>query len=118
MIFQLLGLIAIVILTIFVYRTAKDTGRNAVGWAMLVVVVGFGLQIVAPIVIATILVIYLAATTAAYETEIQNWNGVLSVVGIFCLVLSFVGMWLVLKTVSKIPDEASDRAAPPPPPMF
>ena len=57
---SILGLIAIFIAAYYIYKTAKDTNRNAVGWAFLTVVTGIGLQIVLPAFI--VLVIAIAMT--------------------------------------------------------
>jgi hypothetical protein len=48
---SILGFIAVFIATYFIYKTAKDTGRNAVGWAFLTFAVGSGIQIILPLLI-------------------------------------------------------------------
>ena len=52
---SILGLIAVFIAAYFVYTSARDTGRNAVGWSLLTVAVGIGLQIILPMVIIFII---------------------------------------------------------------
>jgi hypothetical protein len=115
----ILALIAIVVFTIQVYKTANGTGRNGALWALLTAVVGFGLQIVIPIVAAIVLaVVYLASGSSpeALESEITAPTTIISIVG---LILSIVGMVLISKHVSKVPDDpAMSAAVPPPPPQF
>lgn len=114
---SILGLIAVFIATYYIYKTAKDTNRNAVGWALLTFAVGIGLQIILPAII--IIVIAIAMTASGKRlTSIDQlpWSAdiIISLIG---LAASFVGIWLIMRRVSTIPDEES-FAAPPSPPTF
>lgn len=110
----ILGLIAVVAMTVQVYKTARDTNRNAVVWALMTLAVGLGFQLVVPLLIGIVIGVVMMASGSS-QAEIQT--AILpaaAIVGIVCLVLSFAGMWLIARQVSKIPEDA----APPAPPTF
>ncbi len=113
---SILGFIAVFIAAYFVYKTAKDTGRNAVGWALLTLAVGFGVQIILPLFIGIILGVAMM-TSGSSVTEIQESIAPAAmIIGIVCLILSFVGIWFIMRHISKLPEDES--FAPPPPPTF
>lgn len=118
MIIQLLGLIAIVIFTIFVSRTAKENGRNAFVWAVACVATGLGLQWVIPILVGIVFAIILIATGTPPERVQEafgNW-AVLLTIGSF--VLSLLGMFLILRNVAQLQEEVTATIEVPPPPVF
>lgn len=112
-----LAFIAIFIAAYFVYKTAKDTGRNAVLWALLTIGVGFGFQIVIPLLLGIMIGIGMVLAGNSPEEIAASVDGISMVIGIICLILSFVGIGFIMRAVSKIPDEPS-FAAPPSPPKF
>jgi hypothetical protein len=117
MILQLLGLIAIVVCAYFVFTTAKEYGRSAGLWALITVGIGVAFQWILPVVIATVVTVVLVATGTRPERvadAIGWWGFAIMVLG---LALSFVFMFLVLRHVAKLPDEAeeTDLRVPPPP---
>ncbi len=114
---SILGFITVFIATYYIYKTAGDTNRNAVGWALLTFAVGFGLQIIFPILI----VFFIAAAMAVSGKPLTNieqlpWSMDIIIVLIGWAV-SFVGIWLIMRRVSTIPDE-ENFAVPPSPPTF
>ena len=115
----IIALIAVVIFTVQVYKTAKGTGRNAPLWALLTAIVGFGLELVIPILLGVILaVVYLAMGTPPEELQTAIL-GPAAVIGIICLIAGIVGMVLIAKHVATVPDEPPlSVQAPPPPPRF
>jgi hypothetical protein len=115
---SILGLVAIIVLTIQVYKSAASTGRNAAGWAALTFVVGFGIQFVIPVMIGLIYGVYLASTGSTDVDVDVGYVGLISIIGIGGIVLSIVGMWLIAKHVSKVIDDGVNPPAPPPPPTF
>ncbi len=117
MILQLVGLIAIVIFTIFVAKTANENGRNAVLWGALCAGIGLGLQIVAMFVVMTVIAIILVATgTPPDPNMVGNALGWWSLgISVFLIGLSLVGMFLVLRHVAQIPEDEEPPAVPPPP---
>ena len=117
--FGIIALIAIVIFTIQVYKTANGTGRNGVLWALLTAGVGFGLQLVIPFIAGIVLaVVYLAMGSSAESLQSDIMLPA-SLIGIAGIGLSVVGMVLISKHVAKVPDDAPmSTITPPPPPQF
>ena len=115
---SILGLVAVFIATYFVYKAAKDTERNAVGWALLTFAVGFGTQIILPIIIGIVITIIMSASGSSIA-EIQNSvQNIARIIGIPCLIFSIVGIWLIMRHVVKIPESETFTSPPPPPPTF
>lgn len=113
----IVGIVAIVVMTIQAYKTAASTERNAAGWAVITVVIGIGLQFVVPILIGIALGIYYVSTGVPVE-DIQNrMLGPAVIISIVGIVLSIIGMGLVMKFVSRVKDD-DPAVAPPPPPTF
>jgi MFS family permease len=115
----LFGAAATIVATIFISRTARENGRNGVLWAFIALAVGFGSQIVLPI-IATIVIaiVYLATGTSQLElTEKIEDPAQMSFYVLW--LLSFVFLFLVLRFVANpIPDKSERIDGPPPPPTF
>ncbi len=114
---SILGIVIIIVTTYLAYKTARDTGRNPVVWALLTFAVGFGIQIVIPFTMGIVIaVIWISSGTSVEQVQqsIQSWEITITIV---CLILSFVGAALILRHISKIPQENS-FVAPPPPPDF
>jgi hypothetical protein len=114
---SILGLVALVVITIQVYKSARSTERNPVGWAALALAVGLGIQFVIPIMIGLAYGIYLAATNTTTDFQ-QPAFGLMNVIGVAAIVLSIVGMWVVARHVSKVKDDSEIGPSPPPPPTF
>lgn len=116
---SLLGIIAIVIFAVHTFRSANSNGRNGGLWAFVSVAVGIALQWVVPLVASMVIAIFYIASGSNIDTIEQDimWPAV--VISFAGLGLSFLGMWLVLRHVSQIPDEEPFTASgPPPPPVF
>lgn len=112
----ILGLAAVIVFAIQVYKTAVSTERNAVGWTVLTVLTGLGFQFVIPFIVGVAIGIYLVVTgTPAIDLEYSLF-GIITVINILSIVLSIVGMSMIMKIVSRIPDDVSSNAPPPPPP--
>lgn len=119
MIIQLLGLVAIVVFTIFVSRTAKENGRNPLVWAIACVATGIGSQWILPILVAIVIGVVLIATGTPpdkVQEAFGNWWAVLLTIGSFAL--SLIGMFLILRKVAELPEEESGGVELPPPPVF
>ena len=116
---SLFGIIAIVIFAIHTFRSANSSGRNGGLWAVVNVGIGIALQWVVPLVVSMIVAVFYIASGSNIDTIEQDimWPAVfISFAG---LGLSILGMWLVLRHVSQIPDEDPTVASgPPPPPVF
>ncbi len=115
----LVGIIAIVVFSVQVYKTARGTERNAPVWAAITAVTGIALQFVIPIVFGIAIAVYYLATGTAVENIESEAFAPAVVVNIICFILSIVGMVLIMKHVSKVKDEdPAARTPPPPPPTF
>ena len=119
MLLYLFGAAATIVATIFISKTAREGGRSGVLWALIALAVGFGTQIVLP-VIATIVIaiVYLAAGTS--QIELTNKIEDPAQMAFYVLwLLSFVFLFLVLKFVANPIEEKSESLdGPPPPPNF
>lgn len=120
MVLQLLGLIAIVIFTIFVAKTAGENGRNAVTWGAACAVTGIGLQWVLPLALIFCLGVAMTVAGSSPEVTMATLTDWAMLITIGFLALSFAGMFLILRKVAQLPDESDLELAdgPPPPPSF
>lgn len=110
------GFVIMIAMTYQTYKTARNTGRNAGLWALTAFGVGFTFQFVIPFIIGMVLGIVLVMQGTTDPIELQSKIlGPATVLGIICLVLSVVGMWLVFRHVSKVPDVLLSTEVPPPP---
>lgn len=103
------------LLRFFAFKTAKDNGRNGPLWALAALGIGFGFQIVIPVLVGVILaLIYMAMGTSVDQLEEQITTPA-TILGFACLFLSFIGIWLVLRHVAKLPEDEPVNILPPPP---
>ena len=114
---SIVGIVAIVVFTIQVYKTASGTERNGPAWAAVNLVIGIGIQFVLPMIIGIVIGIYYIASGTPVEQLESEITTLATFIGIFGIVLSIVGMWLIMKHVSKVKDD-DPKGAPPPPPTF
>jgi len=113
---NILGLAFLIVFTIFAYKTAKDYERNAVGWALLTFGTGFVIQIILPVVLVFVLAIVMTingSSPAQVNEDIPYFT--ITIAG---LVLSFISGLLILRYLSKIPEEKPYVAPPAPPTDF
>jgi hypothetical protein len=115
---SILGIVAIIVIAIQVYKSAAGTERNAAGWTFVSVAVGVGIQFVFPVLIGVLLAVYLLMTGTPQNQLQSGLFGVMAIIEIVGIVLSIAAMFLVAKHVSKIKDEETNVEAPPPPPRF
>lgn len=115
---SILGIVVIIVATYQVYKAARDTGRNAVVWALITFAAGFGIQIVVPIIAVMILAVALMASGTSEAGLQEAASTPATIIGLVCLFLSFFAVWLILRQVSKIPEEKSFVAPPTPPTNF
>ena len=118
MILQLISLIAVILVTYHVFKTARDNGRSAIGWAVLTVGVGLGFQWILPIFIGIVLAVYYMSTGMSVDELQAALETPAMLITFACFGLSFIGMFLILKFVMKIPDDPVRSDVPPPPPSF
>jgi hypothetical protein len=115
---SILGIVGVIVATVQVFKTARDTGRNAAVWAVVTLVAGLGIQIVLPIFIGLVFaVVWLAAGATELEAQ-RAIQGPATIIGIACLFLSFLALWLIMRIVSRVPEGQSFNAPPGPPSIF
>lgn len=115
---SIIGFVIVIVATYYVYKTAKDYGRNAVVWAIATFCLGFGIQFVVPFILGLILaVLYMSQGTTDAAAIQERILGPAIVIGIVSIALSGVAMWVMLRMVSRLPDEPP-VSQPPPPPDF
>ena len=120
---SILGLVVIVVSTYLVYKTARDNGRSAVLWSVIICLLGIVLQFLIPTAVTAVLVVIYyssAPASSAYleQQRLEDLQTYAMVAGIGGLVLSLAGMWAIMKHVSRLPEEDPAASAPPPPPTF
>jgi hypothetical protein len=88
-------------------------------WVFIVLGVGFGLQIVIPMIIVIIIGVIMIVNGSTPEQMQEAINGYTVFLNLIFIVLSFVGIFLILGYLSSIPDKnISTSILPPPPPGF
>jgi hypothetical protein len=110
----MLGLIIPILLTIHVYRNAKETGRNAVLWAVINLAVIFGVQIFIGLTFGIAIGIgteFLGWEEGLFDKWIFLINIVTLIISLLC------SYFFVVRTVTRVPEEQFN-APPPPPPQF
>ena len=120
MLFFLLGTVATVVAAYFTFKTAKENGRNGVVWGLISLLVGFGLQIVGPFVLGVLLVVIMLFTGTPQSQIQSKIDGPANILFYVFWLLGFVGLFLVIKFVSRLPetDDADLSEIVPPPPTF
>jgi hypothetical protein len=114
---SILIFVFIIITPFFVYRSAKQSGRNAILWALLTLAAGIGLQIIVPILFGIIYAVILTVSGSSAREVQESIQSIGSIVGIFCLFISIISIFLIMRHVGKIPDE-KPFISPPTPPTF
>jgi len=110
----IIGLIFVIVATFFTYKTAKTNGRTGL-WALATFGIGIALQIVLPVLVGIIVAVYYVAMGLPTEDLSRSIEGAALSLGFVALILSFVGMFLVLRHVIQPLDEPLDLLPPPPP---
>ncbi|MDQ4120504.1 MAG: hypothetical protein M3209_03555 [Acidobacteriota bacterium] len=110
----MLGLIIPILLTIHVYRNAKETGRNAVLWAVINLAVIFGVQIFMGLSFG--IAFGLGTEFFGWEENlVEKWTiGINLATLVVSLLCSY---FFVVRAVTRIPEEQFSTP-PPPPPQF
>lgn len=105
------GLLIPILITFYVYKGAKQTGRNPVLWSFINVAVIIGVQF-AIVVTAGILIGLGIAFFGWSKSSINNYNLPITVIaGVLSLLCSYL---FVVRRVNRVPDEQINLAPPPP----
>ena len=108
------GLLIPILITIYVYKGAKQTGRNAVLWSLINIAVIIGVQFL--IVVAAGVLIGLGIAFFGWsKSSINNYNLPITIAaGVVSLICSYL---FVVRRVNRVSDEQIN-IAPPQPPQF
>ena len=110
----MLPIIFLIIISVFVYRTARDNGYNAVLWTVATAVGFFVVQLAVGLGIGIFL--GLGITLWGWSpTIIADYQ---LIVGFIALVPAFILVWLIWRHVNVIRDDGVTPESPPPPPVF
>ena len=107
-------IIFIVILSIFVFRTARDNGYNAALWTVLTAVGFFVIQFGVGLVVG----ICLGVGSAFWGWSPTLYNDYSLIISFVALVPSGIFVWLIWRHVNVIRDDGIAPEPPPPPPTF
>ncbi len=115
---SILGIVVLIVAPILAYKSAKDYDRNAALWALFTFAAGFGLQIVIPFIIGIIFSVVLMAGGTPAEQLPEAISGWATMIGIVFLFLSVAAVFMILRYLSKVPEEKSFTPPPQPPETF
>ena len=112
--------IVIFVMTYNAYKTAKDYERNAVVWPLVVFAVGFGLQIVIPVIVGIFIGIVMIVNGTPPDQLEDAMSGYAILLNLGFIVLSVVAMFMILRYIATFPEDdvSAADASPPPPPKF
>lgn len=110
MIILLLTIAFLVVSTIFVYRTAKDNGYNAILWTFISVAVFIGVQIFIGLTYA----IVLAVLNWGHPIPAENYSGISTIVNFISIAAGVAGVLLILRHVNTLKDDETIDLPPPP----
>lgn len=109
----MIAIIFVIIASVFVYRTARDNGYNAVVWTIVTIVAFLGIQFLTGVLFGVVVTIGNAGWGWPL-TLIQDYS---LIVALLALVPSIGAVLLILRHVNTIKDN-DPVSAPPPPPSF
>ena len=110
----MLVVIFVIIAAVFVYRTARDNGYNALLWTVIAVVAFLGVQFLIGVLFGVI--VYIG--NMAWGWPLSVINDYSFIVGLVALVPSIGAVLLILRHVNTIKDDEPVNSPPPPPPTF
>ena len=90
-----------VVAPVFVYLTAKKNNHQPAKCALIMLAIGIGLQFILPVIVGIILAVALVGmgnSPNSVQPTIQSYS---LIIGISCSILNAIGVFLVLRRVSK-----------------
>jgi len=110
----LIPFIAVFIFTFQAYKTAVEF-EKPIWWALVVFLAGFVLQLFVPGFLTLFLSVVLAVITGSSETFSSYADGILFVIWIVSVIISFAVMLNIVKRIATVTDENEAVNVPPPP---
>ena len=115
---SIIGCVCVIITTCYIYRTAKRNSRNAVKWAFVNLIVGFVFQFALPLLIASAVAFGVIISKGTDKDIDRMYAKYGFITDITILILNFVGIGLIARRISKIPEDEIFILPPPAPPTF
>lgn len=106
----MLQIVFIVVIAIYIFRTARQYDRNPYLWAGVAVLAFFGIQIFLGFLIGIGLMI--GVMTLGWSESIIYDNTFF--IGVVCAIPAFIAVWFISKRVSVVKDEPIEIQPPPP----
>ena len=106
----MLPIVFIIVIAVYIFRTAKQYDRNPYLWTGAAVVTFFGIQILLGFLIGIVLAVGML-TLGWSETIFEENTFFISVV---CAIPAFIAVWFISKRVSVVRDEPEQIQPPPP----
>ncbi len=111
MLIFLFGFVLLIVFTVFAYKTANEYGRNGISWALITFFTGIGIQIILPGFI--VFIIAVLATVGGSSTQQIEESIPFVTITIVCIFLSLGVSFLILRYLSKVPEDFDLPPAPP-----
>lgn len=108
----MIGFVIVAVITWFVFKTARENGKNGLLWAVLTIVSFLGTQFLVGLACG----LFMAFGIAFWgwdENVLTNYN---FVVALIATILSFIPVYFIYRHVNRIPDDGF--MSPPEPPKF
>lgn len=111
----MIGIIILIFLAYRIYRTAKENGRNAVGWTLAAIGVYIGVQFI--IGFGLVFLVEIGHGLFGWREDVLN--NFMIPISFLSVILSLVGVWILANYVSNEPKDKNAFQTPPPaPPQF
>lgn len=111
---SILGFIALIIIAVFAYRTARENNRRPFLWALIVFGVGFAIQIVVPFLFGVGIAIYMTLGGSTVPEIQEAIHLPAMIIGVICLILSVAAAIFILLRIQTAPAGGDDLPPPPP----
>lgn len=111
---SILGFIALIIIAVFAFRTARENNRSPILWALIVFGVGFALQIVVPFLLGVGIAIYMTLGGSTVPEIQEAMYLPAMIIGVICLILSLAAAIFILLRIQAVPAGGDDLPPPPP----
>jgi hypothetical protein len=113
----ILWLVVVGIITYFVYKSAAEYGRNAVVWALIVVILAFAILILLPFAAVVVITVFMLIRGKSVQ-QVNEYVATISFyLAVLPAILSCIIPGFILKFVAKMPEE-KEIIQPPQPPTF
>lgn len=106
----MLQIVFIIVIAVYIFRTARQYDRNPYLWTGAAVVAFFGIQIILGFLIGMALVV--GMLTLGWSQTIFEENSLF--ISVVCAIPAFAAVWFISKRVSVVRDDPEPLQPPPP----